>query len=121
MSRPDPRAEPAEPTSAGAEKIERVAVSNVTAATKETETETAKPAASPPSITNEDPRIAGIEPLVKTNDWKRAASVLGPVDDAGSLPPNLGLIAAVAHHEALNDPSPEARAVAIRCMAALLG
>lgn len=122
MSRPDPRAEPESlpPGAKEKETVERVAVSKVTATAKESAPAAERPKATP-AVTNEDPRIAEIEPLVKANDWKAVASKLGPIDDAGSLPPNLGLIAAVAHHEALKDPSPDARALAIRCTASLLG
>jgi hypothetical protein len=123
MSRPDPRAEPTtDPPEAKAgqdHSVERVAVSTVTA--KETATPDEKPKPTAPAITSDDPRVAELEPLIKANDWKAVASKLGPLDDAGALPPNLGLIAAVAHHEALKDPNPDARALAIRCTASLLG
>jgi hypothetical protein len=84
------------------------------------ETDTQKRAAFA-AVTNADPRFAELEPLIETNDWKTVAKKLGPIDDAGKLPPNLGLIAAIAHHEATEDGGPDARALAIRCTAGLLG
>jgi hypothetical protein len=133
MARPDPRAEE---EGSGAHSIERVAMSDVTADKRAAEPApssedrgVALPAeATPkereparPAVTSDDPRMLEIEPLLETNDWKGAAAKLGPLEDAGKLPPNLGLIAAIAHNEAVPDGSPEARALAVRCAAALLG
>lgn len=73
------------------------------------------------SIAAPDARVAKIEPLVARNDWKLVADMLGPVEDAATLPPNLGIVAAIAHNELAKDGIPEARVLAIRSMAALLG
>lgn len=72
-------------------------------------------------ITSEDPRYAPIEKLLDLNDWKKITDELGPMSDVGKLPPNLGLLAALAHNETKKDGDPEAVATAIRCMAGLLG
>jgi hypothetical protein len=117
MARPDPRAEPEslpplEPPPAESQtvaKADAVAISSVTASPKPT-----------PTITP-DPRVAQIEPLVARNDWKLVAGVLGPIEDAEKLPPNLGLVAAVAHNELAPEGNADARKVANRSMAALLG
>jgi hypothetical protein len=72
-------------------------------------------------ITNQDPRIEPLEKLLDGNDWHGIGRELGGLTDAGKLPPNLGLIAALAHSESLEEGHAEAAQVAIRCMAALLG
>jgi hypothetical protein len=71
--------------------------------------------------TSRDPRHAPIEKLLDLNDWKSITDELGPMSDVGKLPANLGLLAALAHNETKKDGEPEAVAVAIRCMADLLG
>jgi hypothetical protein len=136
MARSDPRAEPTtNPPAKGSadHSVERVVVSKISASEDRAES---KPASEPKSeprievqeppsvtrmITSEDPRLLEIEPLLETNDWRTAAAKLGPLEDAGKLPPNLGLIAAIAHNESTPEGSPEARALAIRCTAGLLG
>ncbi len=82
-----------------------------------------KPAADRPAkkITSRDPRYEPLEKLLDTNDWKKIAAEVGPMDDVGKLPPNLGLLAALAHNEVAKDGNPDAAAAAIRCMAGLLG
>jgi hypothetical protein len=46
--------------------------------------------------------------------------MLGSIEDAGHLPPTLGLIAAIAHSETAGEEvSPGASELAIRCMAHL--
>lgn len=75
----------------------------------------------PTSVTSADPRVAELEPIVALNDWKTVASKLGALEQAGTLPPNLGLVAAVAGNEAAKDGDAAARELAIRCMAAVLG
>lgn len=78
----------------------------------------------PPSVsavTSSDPRSERIEKLLDVNDWRGVADELGTIDDAGKLPPNLGLVVALAHQELAGDGNPDAAAIAIRCMAALLG
>ncbi|MDB4997120.1 MAG: hypothetical protein JWM74_4552, partial [Myxococcaceae bacterium] len=62
-----------------------------------------------------------IEPLVARNDWKLVADMLGPIEDAAKLPASLGLVAAIAHNELAKEGIPEARVLAIRSMAALVG
>lgn len=131
MPRPDPRAEPESlPPDGGARatpdhSVERVVVSKIDA--KESgsdariEVEGERDKSEPKPITSEDPRVVELEPLVERNDWKQVASMLGGLDDAGKLPPNLGLVAAVAHNEVEKDGSAEARKLAVRCMASLLG
>jgi hypothetical protein len=72
-------------------------------------------------VTSQDPRYEPIEKLLDLNDWKKITDELGPMSDVGKLPPNLGLLAALAHNEATKDGDPDAVATAIRCMAGLLG
>ena len=72
-------------------------------------------------VTSQDPRYEPIEKLLDLNDWKKITDELGAMSDVGKLPPNLGLIAALAHNEANKDGDPDAVATAIRCMAGLLG
>jgi hypothetical protein len=72
-------------------------------------------------VTSQDPRYEPIEKLLDLNDWKKIQSELGPMSDVGKLPPNLGLLAALAHNEATKAGDPDAVATAIRCMAGLLG
>lgn len=72
-------------------------------------------------ITSQDPRYEPLEKLLDLNDWKQIASELGPLDGLGQLPPNLGLLAALAHNESATGGDHEAAGVAIRCMAGLLG
>jgi hypothetical protein len=121
MARPDPRVEPeslppSTPESADV-SVERVAVSTITAK-EDPKKDEEKPAV---RVTSVDPRVAALEPLVEKNDWKGVATELGSLDDAGKLPPNLGIIAAIAHNELAKDASPEARTIATRCMAGILG
>jgi hypothetical protein len=73
------------------------------------------------TVTSKDPRYEPIEKLLDLNDWKKITDELGPMSDVGALPPNLGLLAALAHNEATKDGDPEAVPMAIRCMASLLG
>ena len=129
MARPDPRVDPSSlpPEKAAAKaQEEHVAVSDITAPTSEVASEAesgvvaiAERAAK--SVTSADPRVAALEPLVVINDWKAIAEKLGPVEEAGKLPPNLGLLAALAHNEATADGDPAARELSFRCVAALVG
>ena len=82
-----------------------------------------KPLAPPParSVTSQDPRYEPLEKLLDANDWKKIGVELGPMDKVGKLPPNLGLVAALAHNENAKNGDPEAVVTAIRCMAGLLG
>jgi hypothetical protein len=72
-------------------------------------------------ITSQDPRYEPLEKLLDLNDWKKIGAELGAISDVGKLPPNLGLLAALAHNENAKDCGPDAAAAAIRCMAGLLG
>jgi hypothetical protein len=72
-------------------------------------------------ITSQDPRYEPLEKLLDLNDWKKIGAELGAMSDVGKLPPNLGLLAALAHNENAKDGDPDAAAAAIRCMAGLLG
>ena len=72
-------------------------------------------------ITSQDPRFEPLEKLLDLNDWKKIGAELGPTSELGKLPPNLGLLAALAHNENAKDGDPDAVAAAIRCMAGLLG
>lgn len=80
-----------------------------------------KPADGGHKVTSRDPRYEPIEKLLDLNDWKKITDELGPMSDVGKLPPNLGLLAALAHNEAKKEGDPDAVATAIRCMAGLLG
>src|SRR5205085_535678 len=73
-------------------------------------------------VTNVDPRLEEIEPAIDRGDWAAVVKSLGPVDAAGRLPPQLGLLFAVAHHEtAKEDEKGGANEMAIRCAAGLFG
>ena len=78
-------------------------------------------AAPPTRVTSVDPRYEELERLLDRNDWRGIEGVLGSLEGVGTLPPNLGLVVALAHNEASNEADPEAIQVAIRCMAGLLG
>lgn len=74
------------------------------------------------SVTSLDPRLEAVEPLVARGDWANVSKQLGPMDKAGFLPPNLGLLFALAHHESASEEDAGAgNEIAIRCMAGLLG
>lgn len=75
----------------------------------------------PVKITNADPRYEELEKLLDANDWKGIAKSLGGVEEIGKLPPNLGLVAALADVEGSKEASSETITTAIRCMAGLLG
>jgi len=138
MTKLDPRVEPTSipPGAAQDFSIDRVAVprqvsigakpvaENHPVSSQETAAETrseAKASHSVQQITNQDPRIEALEKLLDGNDWQGIGKELGSLDDVGKLPPNLGLIAALAHNEAQEAGHSEASEIAIRCMAALLG
>ena len=76
----------------------------------------------PRVITSMDPRLEAIEPLLKRSDWTAIIKELGPVENAGSLPPHLGLLFALAVNES-NAPSEvvDPAELAIRCAAGLFG
>lgn len=85
-------------------------------------------------ITSLDPRVQELEPLVAAANWEAILRVLGTEEEAGKLPPNLGLIYALAHKEhnveaeagkagakKKDKDDYDANVVAIRCMAGLFG
>ena len=113
MARPDPRAEP---DSLPADDVEKLPVTEV-----KVEPQKDEGSSGIVRVTSLDPRIATIEPLVEHNDWQGVAKELGSLDDAGKLPPNLGVFAAIAHNELATDGSAEARTIATRCLAGILG
>lgn len=125
MPRPDPRAEPESDseTSTPQVSIERVVVSKIEVPKVDAADEEGPAPSSQRSVTvkSEDPRIVEIEPLVERNDWAAVVAKLGSMDDAGKLPPNLGLVAAIAHNEMAKDGNVEARNIAVQSTAALLG
>ncbi len=73
----------------------------------------------PPSATAS--REEALATHVNRNDWQTVARQLGPLNESKALSPTLGLLAALAHNEAMKNGSPESVAVAIRCTAKLLG
>lgn len=77
----------------------------------------------PHIVTINDPRIPEIEAALATSDWDHITQTLGPAEDAGRLPPNLGIIYAVAmkERERAEISSPELTDLAIRCSAGLFG
>jgi hypothetical protein len=87
-----------------------------------------KPAEGSSVVTSLDPRITEIEPHVASGNWEAVRKLLGSTEDAGKLPPNLGLIYALAHKESVTDKVPgktedpyDPNLVAIRCMAGVCG
>jgi hypothetical protein len=73
-------------------------------------------------VTNLDPRLEQIEPIIDEGNWHIVGRQLGSLEDTGRLPPTLGLIAAVAHSEIAGDAGcPEANDLAIRCMTGVFG
>lgn len=115
------------------EKIEKIdnldKVDKAAAAAKEAAKDTSasekdsepEPTSSKSSVTSSDPRYEALEKLLDVNDWRGIEKELGAMEEAGKLPPNLGLVAALAHVESAKEASPEAITTAIRCMAGLLG
>jgi hypothetical protein len=62
--------------------------------------------------------------LVSTGDWDGILRTLGAGEDPSKLPPNLGLLWAIARREKMNPDDPNVAAVtavATRCAAAVLG
>ena len=133
MAKVDPRADPVSqpPTRDHDFSVDRVAVPKDAPAEADSpsessvvpmaEPEAKKPTKPPAKVTSQDPRYEPIEKLLDTNDWKKICAELGPMDSVGKLPPNLGLVAALACNETAKDGDPEAVGVAVRCMAGLLG
>jgi hypothetical protein len=125
VRRPDPRVDPlsippaAERGDADAPKdVERVAVSTIIAEKSRSEP---PPDETHGRVMSADARLDALERRMGDNDWGGIASELGSLEDAGRLPPNLGLAVALAHHELQTEGNQEAVAIGVRCMAALLG
>ncbi len=74
-----------------------------------------------PQVMSADPRLEMLDRRIANNDWTGIVSELGPLQDVGRLPPNLGLAAALAHHELASEGDQDAVAIGVRCTAALLG
>jgi hypothetical protein len=132
MAKVDPRADPVSvpPSAKDDFSVDRVAVPKSAEAAPLTESSVVpvgeielEPKSDKPAkqVTSQDPRYEPLEKLLDLNDWKKISDELGPLDAIGKLPPNLGLLAALAHNESAKDGDPEAAATAIRCMAGLLG
>lgn len=136
MAKLDPRADPVTNPPAGAEdyKVDRVEISikmpeppkiaepvvdAEAAPVSSAESRKSEPPRS--AVTNSDPRYAALEKLLDVNDWRAVASELGALEDAGKLPPNLGLLAALAHNESSAAGHPDSVPTAIRCVAAIFG
>jgi hypothetical protein len=116
--RPDPRVDPVSvpPERGEALRVDRVDIParRVEAAALPSKSEAR------PAVIDEDARIAPLERRIQVNDWRGIATDLGPLDEIGKLPPNLRLLAALAHHEVTIDGSQQAVGVGVRCVAALL-
>jgi hypothetical protein len=84
--------------------------------------EPARPGA-PHVVTIDDPRIPEIEAALTASDWDHVIQSLGPAEQAGRLPPNLGLLFAVAmkEKERPNTPQYDITDLAIRCCAGVFG
>jgi hypothetical protein len=58
--------------------------------------------------------------VIATGDWRALAESLGPLEQGTALPPTLGLLCALAHHESGSDQSAQAaNDLAIRSVGAL--
>ncbi|HEX7602550.1 MAG TPA: hypothetical protein VF316_13130 [Polyangiaceae bacterium] len=79
----------------------------------------APPAAAAPA--KREPRLLPLDRMINDNDWRAVSYELGPLADAGKLPPSLALLAAIAHRETSEQEGQEAIAVGVRAMAKLLG
>jgi hypothetical protein len=74
-------------------------------------------------VTSSDPRLPAVEKAVEAGNWEAVLAALGPADDVGRLPPNLGLLCAIALKEKEREEAVTADRtdIAIRCTAAVLG
>jgi hypothetical protein len=73
-------------------------------------------------ITNIDPRLTDLDPLLSTGSWGEIMKLLGPPEAVERLPPTLALIYAVAQRESAGDASATpANVLAIRSVAAIYG
>lgn len=68
-----------------------------------------------------EPRLLPLDRMINDNDWRAVSKELGPLSEAGNLPPNLALLAAIAHRETSEQEGQEAIAVGVRAMGKLLG
>lgn len=132
MRRRDPRAEPSDPPPIAEEHVSaRFELPKAERREEEAEPPPSSRRQPPPPapeaqphavITNVDPRLEQVEPLVDKADWQGIAKALGGVAEIGQLPPNLGLLAALAASESAGEKgAPVANETAIRCMAGLFG
>ena len=67
-----------------------------------------------------DLRVAALEKRIQDNDWQGIVKDFGNLEEIGRLPPNLGLLAALAHHEASEEGDQAAVEVGVRCVAGIL-
>jgi len=73
-------------------------------------------------ITNVDPRLTDLDPLLSSGSWREILKLLGPPEAVQRLPPTLALIYAIAQRESAGDASATpANELAIRSMAAIFG
>lgn len=73
-------------------------------------------------VTSVDPRLEQLEPLLARSEWASVGKLLGPDDAAAKLPPNVGLLYALARVEMAGNEGAQAMTeMAIRCVAGLLG
>jgi hypothetical protein len=77
----------------------------------------------PVKILVRDPRVEAVESAINAGDWNQVLAKLGPTQDAGKLPPNLGILYAIAMKEKQRDDaaSRELTDLAIRCTSGVLG
>ena len=83
--------------------------------------EPAPPAPAPVATAKGEPRLLPLDRMINDNDWRAVSQELGPLADAEKLPPNLALLAAIAHRETSEQEGQEAITVGVRAMAKLLG
>ncbi len=130
MAKLDPRSDPLSEPPRGNDdfSVDRVVVANSAAVAaiardaqvvEDAEEPTTTARVLPGKITSRDPRFERLEALLDANDWKAIGKELGTVE-IGTLPPNLGLVAALARSENKKEGDPDAVGIAIRCMAGLL-
>ena len=100
--------------------MEQVAISTIIAEKSRTVPPTGE-AARYAKVTIADPRLDALDRRIADTDWSGIVADLGSLEDAGRLPPALGLAVAVAHHEIEKEGNQDAVAIGVRCMAALLG
>jgi hypothetical protein len=83
-------------------------------------TASGRPPASERPAAEVDARLDAAAKVIATGDWRALAEALGPLDQATTLPPTLGLLCALAHHETASDESAQAaNELAIRCVGGL--